>query len=435
MSLSYTLSLLLLLLLSLLPSSLSLRSVGTYIDPSATFVYLTKFSFTMHSGNLTTHTASLLPANVSSQALLLYPDTPHLWSTVMSSSTSCGDKLSLGQGEWVYQGDLDVAILGQRPHYWLIAALNCGPGGIALSYDLHMTNGGDAWTREVSYDQWGIAQTAIAYFLIYLLALPLAAYLTHRHKSTLLSTPFAILTITIALLLLACLLTLAEYGHLMATGYQRTSLGDASYWFTAFASLLLIPSVFVTATGYPATRPGRPFAPALSVLISVFFILYIASFVVHQNEAAWRLNYQYDNAPGYLLAILYGLSPLPLALIARRSGRYRYAVGGAVYLAAFPFIVLGASLAEPYWVAKAAWAAQGAVLVVAVLGQLAYLAWVSKGWWGEPGKEGEAVSAEGRDKRGTSSAEPSQVHLELGEMQDTTEGTGEGGAEGAVVPI
>ena len=449
------LPLLLLLLLTSLPSTTPLRLTGTIINPTSSFEVLGTFSYTEHGGNFTSHSSSLLPPS-SSQALLLYPDTSNLWSLATSPSTPCADKLSAGQGEYLYQGDMDLSPYGQRPHYWLLAVVNCAQGdgaGIGLTYDVHLINPGGVWKREVSYDQQGIAETALAYLVVYLLVLPYLAATLRRSFHTRPSPAFLLLVPTTVLLIVASALTLAAYTHLMDTGYPRPHLVDGAYWAQSLASLALIASVILTVfTPSPSSSPSSPSSSSsrvalaflLPLLLLTFLAFYITTYILHHRQAAWSTTYQYNNVGGWVLSIVYAVTALAVTVAGWRAsggGKGRWggvgvSVWGGLYLLAFPAIVLAASLAGPWWVAKAAYAAQGAVLVVVVVGQAVVLRW----WRGGGGVGGAGVvgsrweGMSGKKVGETSSAEPSRMG-EATEMAVRGEDAGDAAVEPAVVPV
>lgn len=371
------------LAVSLLASpACALRQSGS-VSASSTFQYVSKFVFAQHEANFTSASTSTLPQGApSSQHIILYPDT--LWSTVLAS-TNCSEQLSLGKGGAVGV-PLHVEVLGQRPHWWYVALLDCEHGnstGLGMQYAFHFTNGGGLWTDEVSYNEQHVAETSLAFFLFFLLLTPLFAASAVRARSTHTRVPHLLLTAIAACLCLAYLLYAVEYLTLVRSGEQYVSLSSAAYFFQQFAASMLVFSILSTCAGYPLSRPSIAYLPVVLGTACLVFGLYVASYVVRQfTQPVWSTQYVFDNPAGYTLAILYGLL-VPACFALLRSTRRlpnpaaayssyfhaTYLLFALCYLLSFPFITLGTSLADSWWVAKAELAATGAVLCLAVLGQ------------------------------------------------------------------
>ena len=368
---------------TLLTRSHALRLHGTTVAPSSTFQYLEKFVFDTTGGNFTASTASTLPTSTpSNQRVLIYPDT--VWAAVLSSD-NCTERVELGKGAAVGV-PLHVQVTGHRPHWWYVAVVDCDYGnstGLGLQYDFHFTAGGGTWVNEVSYDQQHIAEISLTYFLFFLLLVPLFVASALKARSTYTQVPHILLTAIAATLSLAYLLYAVEYLALVRTGDQHVSLSSAAYFFQQLAATMLIFSILSTSAGYPLTRPMIAHFPAILATALAVFGLYVASYVVRQyTQPAWSSQYVFNNSAGYALAILYGLLvPVSFALLrstqrlpnpsaAHHAYFYSsYALFASSYLLSVPFITLGTSLADTWWVAKAELAATGCVLCLAVFGQ------------------------------------------------------------------
>ena len=380
---SSPLLLLCLLAVSFLPSpTLSLRQHG-HVQSYSTFHYLTKFVYVSSGGNFTAQTVSTLPPHSpSEQRVLLYPDT--LWHDVLAS-TNCSEQVALGRGAAVGTA-LDMEVIGHRPHWWYVALVDCQYGnvtGMAMEYTFHFTNGGGTWDNEVSYNEQHIAEISIAYFLFFLLLVPLFVVSALKARSSHAHVPHVLLAIIAASLSLAYLLYAAEFLTLIHTGNQHGLLSSAAYFFQQFAASLLVFCILTTSAGYPLTRPMLAHFPAIFATTFVVFGLYVASFVVQKyTQSAWSSKYVFDNPAGYALAIVYGwlvlvsfallrsTKRLPNPAASHRTHFYAtYFCFLTVYLLSFPFITLGTSLANSWWVAKAELAATGCVLCLAVFGQ------------------------------------------------------------------
>ena len=375
--------LLCLLAVCLLPSpALSLRLSGR-IETYQTFHYLTKFVFAPSGGNFSLLSASTLPSDLpSNQRLLIYPDTE--WSEVVAS-TNCSEQAALGRGADVGT-PLHTGVWGKRPHWWYVALVDCEWGnstGLGMEYDFHLTAGGGQWVNEVSYNQQHMAETSLAYFLFFLLLVPLFIASAVKARSTYTQMPHIILAVIASSLCLAYLLYASEYLTLIRTGYQHGLMSSAAYFFQQFAASLLVFSILATSAGYPLTRPMIAHFPLVFGTTFVVFGLYVASFVVQKyTQPAWSSKYVFDNAAGYTLAIVYGVLVLMSLALLRSTRRLPnpsashhthfyllYAAFSSVYLLTFPFITLGTSLANTWWVAKAELAATGCVLCLTVFGQ------------------------------------------------------------------
>ena len=376
-------ALLCLLALSTAPlPALSLRLHGT-VSSHSTFHYLAQFVFESTGGNFSSHSASTLPASTpSNQHILLYPDT--LWPKVIFS-TNCSEQAHLGVGGAVGTA-LEVEVNGHRPHWWYVALVDCEHGGVSgmeMEYSFHLTNGGGQWQKEVSYNQQHMAETSLAYFLVFLLLVPLLVVSAVKARSTYTQVPHILLTAIAASLSLAYLLYASEYLTLIRTGSQYVGLSSAAYFFQQFAATLLVFNILITCAGYPLTRPLIAHLAPIAAATFLVFGLYVASYVVAEyTQAAWSTKYVFDNPAGYALSIVYGLLPLACFALIRSTRRlpnpsathnaYFYAsylAFASLYLLSVPFITLGTSLANSWWVAKAELAATGCVLCLTVFGQ------------------------------------------------------------------
>ena len=442
------LSLAFVFLLGLLPLAWGVHLSGEVIS-SSTFVYLAKFAYAESGGNFSALTASLAgPSAASSPLLLLYPDVDGLWSSASSSDTTCEQKaaLSMSRQDSAPIGEfLDVGVWGHRPHWWYIAVSDCNSSsGLAVSYDFTFSNGGGAWVSPVSYNEQHIAETSLTFLLYYLLMLAVVIAAISKASTAAASTPrpqLVLLAGAVCLVLLSCLLTFAEFATLIHTNTQRVALWSAAYFFLHAAHCVLIVSILLTCFGFPTlTRHLRPLPVALiAAQTAAFAALYITAFCVQQAQPAWSTQFVFNNGAGYALALLYAVVLLPLCLLLLyRNGQSRlYSAYVTLYFLSFPFIVLGASLADSWWVAKAEYAASGCVLVLALTAQLAfYQPFYNKETAGKQSfstLHEESVRKHSSSVLGTSSAVGADGAVELSVSEAHVVTTSD--SDGAVVPV
>jgi len=395
----------------------SLRFQGV-VTTSSDYTYIGKFAYGQSGGVFSARTEVFDPVtgmvnnNVTlyGQKLALFPDVAGQWDTIEDDQDlSCDQKVKLA-GKTVYNvgytnqpalnglstHEMKLNVSGRRPHFWYVVLVNCQsdasisvnstmassidpstglPVVVSVSYTFDLTNGGNMWTNELSWDQQHIAEIAITFLIIYALVFAVVIISLIRSSQSMKSTNqmmFSFIAFIVFCQIMHQILTISYQMEMIHSETIKLSVNQASWWFDTFSQLGLLFSVLILATNNYAIDGmiHRTTMMSFGMIMCVYLLGYIASFVVnvefekdHPSLTEWMFN----NWGGYLLCawrivnigvivhyIVQSINNQSFAGAMQPSTRslLSYGIFVSAWLASFPIITLIASMTSSHWRAK-----------------------------------------------------------------------------------
>nr|XP_010945028.1 transmembrane protein 145 [Camelus bactrianus] len=310
----------LLLLLLPLPPRARAKYVRGNLSSKEDWVFLTRFCFLSDYGRLDFRFR--YPEAKCCQNILLYFDDPSQWPAVYKAGDKdCLAKESVIRPEnnqvinlttqYAWSGCQVVSEEGThylscssgrsfrsvRERWWYIALSKCGGDGLQLEYEMILTNGKSFWTRHFSADEFGILETDVTFFLIFILIFFLSCYFGYLLKGRqLLHTTYKMFMAAAGVEVLSLLFFCIYWGQ-----YATDGIGNESLKILA-ALLLLLLMLILLGKGFTVTR-GR-ISHSGSVKLSVYMTLYTLTHVVLLiYEAEFfdpgQVLYMYESPAGY----------------------------------------------------------------------------------------------------------------------------------------
>jgi hypothetical protein len=329
--------------------------------------------------------------NKSNVFLLGFDDEGNDWDRAYKEGLSCEERMQLAKPPRlpiIGQISSSIQVLdAERPHYWFIAVMACGTD-ISVDYDVEFTQASeDQWVWQFSYDEQGLAQLYITFFVVYSVGAIVHAYTVQQlFSAASYHSIVKLLTATIGLGWLSTLFLFvhfAVYSHngigvpaLRSIGELADMLGQVVFMFL----LILIAKGWCIST---TNLQGK--TAILGALISAT-VTYIGMFIwetVGLDPAS--ILYVYQTPPGIVIIAIRCLAMLLFVFSIRRTytdennedKRKLYLVFGILYLVWFlslPLVTSIAAVIDPWMRQKVVLSLYVTMNAVFVLG-LGYVFW------------------------------------------------------------
>jgi hypothetical protein len=253
--------------------------------------------------------------------LLIYQDydpTPNRdfgdWDTVYDNDTmSCMEKqlrvipgaiFPIPEGEasgWVPTSEHN------RPRYFHVAVADCSStNGINIgAFQITYLQDPLTWDRQFSYDEQGLLQLHVVYFIFYCLLMAAHVYGTLEFiRKDAYHPILRILTAAIALELLSDFCMMIHYAVYKNDGLGVSGLNALGTLFNMGAELMLIFMLILISKGWAITSNYLPDRNPILIAIGVLFISYMILFIWDKagRDPASTL-YFYESVPGIFLLI------------------------------------------------------------------------------------------------------------------------------------
>ncbi|XP_032341862.1 transmembrane protein 145 isoform X1 [Camelus ferus] len=316
----------LLLLLLPLPPRARAKYVRGNLSSKEDWVFLTRFCFLSDYGRLDFRFR--YPEAKCCQNILLYFDDPSQWPAVYKAGDKdCLAKESVIRPEnnqvinlttqYAWSGCQVVSEEGThylscssgrsfrsvRERWWYIALSKCGGDGLQLEYEMILTNGKSFWTRHFSADEFGILETDVTFFLIFILIFFLSCYFGYLLKGRqLLHTTYKMFMAAAGVEVLSLLFFCIYWGQYATDGIGNESLKILAKLLFSSSFLIFLLMLILLGKGFTVTR-GR-ISHSGSVKLSVYMTLYTLTHVVLLiYEAEFfdpgQVLYMYESPAGY----------------------------------------------------------------------------------------------------------------------------------------
>nr|XP_031312881.1 transmembrane protein 145 isoform X1 [Camelus dromedarius] len=316
----------LLLLLLPLPPRARAKYVRGNLSSKEDWVFLTRFCFLSDYGRLDFRFR--YPEAKCCQNILLYFDDPSQWPAVYKAGDKdCLAKESVIRPEnnqvinlttqYAWSGCQVVSEEGThylscssgrsfrsvRERWWYIALSKCGGDGLQLEYEMILTNGKSFWTRHFSADEFGILETDVTFFLIFILIFFLSCYFGYLLKGRqLLHTTYKMFMAAAGVEVLSLLFFCIYWGQYATDGIGNESLKILAKLLFSSSFLIFLLMLILLGKGFTVTR-GR-ISHSGSVKLSVYMTLYTLTHVVLLiYEAEFfdpgQVLYTYESPAGY----------------------------------------------------------------------------------------------------------------------------------------
>jgi len=388
-----TSSLLLLLVILFLDSNLveAKHRKGT-INSKDDWVYITKFCFDSKGlGNLTW--SGKTTGNSADYLLVMYDDESQSWPYVYKhrKSLSCAEKVEMSKGNRSISGETKIQPFSdpRRPHYWFFVVANCAGGGINFEFDFEFTNAGGSWERQFSFDDQGLAQMYVVFFVFYLIGLGLQLYSVIVSVRTESFHPvFRFLTACVLIEFFYIFFMFIDYLVYKNNGIGVPALHGMAWALDIAFQLLFMLFLILLAKGWAISKPAITDKIPLLVLMSIFFILYLSMFIWGYVVPNYTVLYIYESAPGIIILVVRVLTLIWFLWCLRKSVMeenhpskrefyVRFAFFSSTWFILLPFIVVVAAIVAAwarYKIVEAMYVSMNAI-ALAVFG---FLFWPSR---------------------------------------------------------
>jgi len=193
-------------------------------------------------------------------------------------------------------------------YYWYLAVADCTQEDLDIeSYDFHFTNPEYGyWEREFSFDRWGVAQTYIAFFILYIILVALHLYgCWQLYRIEAYHPLVKVLTIAIMLEFFNILFQLIHYSGYAENGIGAPALEAFGNLLNMGSNLLLMFFCILVAKGWAITSHYLSQKNIVFIVMSLFILGYLFLFIWDNfaRDPALTL-YFYESVPGFLVLLL-----------------------------------------------------------------------------------------------------------------------------------
>jgi len=363
------------------------------------FVFLGKFCFIQvpaeppTAGGLLSWKINNLP-NVNPKVVLaFYHDAYNnrTWPDIYQKSISCQDKFAQRH---------DMAFLNQSsvlvkdvvsPHFWYVAAVNCG-GEIDLDYEMSFINTlGDKWQQQFSCDEIGLEGLYISYFIFYIIGVCIHAYAVFTLvRASSYHTIVKLLSIAIGLEGTSVFGLFIHYTVYEKNGVGAPALKGIGDLLDLAAQVVFIFLIVLIAKGWCISKTRLDDRRVVLIGVGVLGLAYLALFIWEMAgvDPASTL-YIYQSPPGIIILVFRAVTMLWFIWSVRAtymeenhpSKRKFYLWFGIAYVAWFLALPLIAIIAAG---TKNAWNELKTVMILYVtanalaIGGLQFLLWPTR---------------------------------------------------------
>lgn len=282
------------------------------------FVYLTKFCFDGNDGKIVMQINNNNKFGRGQPSLAFYSDREEDWFSVYQTDLDCIEKRNKANKvlsfDVLNQNNITLSVLNARPRWWWIVATNCeadnetGLQADAMDFDYKITmlnrkNKENERTWHFGADQLGVLEMSVAFLIAYGMLMILAGFdlytLISRKMRVWIFIPFVAATVTE---FLAQIAYVVHYNEFSIDGVGFPGLPVCGNILQGVAELFVLGAILVIIRGYPISTSYLPGRRLLILILTVFFFVYVALFVVALAVIDEAVNYYlYDTVPGYIL--------------------------------------------------------------------------------------------------------------------------------------
>jgi hypothetical protein len=267
--------------------------------------------------------------------LLLYKDyenssIPGSWYRVYGRNLSCNQKVNMtipngvidiSRGSSTASGHINTWDI-TRPHFWFLAVADCvGNNGIQLTYSLLFLSSGGPWYQQFSFDEQGLLQLYIFFFLFYVVLCAFHSWGVFQFiKRDAYHPILRLLTSALALELFSNMFLLIHYGVYKDNGVGVVGLKGIGELLNMGAELVLMFMLILVAKGWAITTNYLTDRNLLLLLMGMLLLAYLALFIWDNSgrDSASTL-YFYESVPGIFVLILRSLTWLWFAWCLKKT--------------------------------------------------------------------------------------------------------------------
>jgi len=193
-------------------------------------------------------------------------------------------------------------------HYWYAVASKCSKSDKKYDIDitLHFKNSPGWWTREFSYDQFGLAQLYLTYMLLFLLFLLVHGFFVFiQWKAKRLTPTNRLFTMAMILKWIGYLSLFIHLGIFADDGMGAPGVEGFGEIVNMCAELLFMGMLILLASGWTATTTKLHGKKVLLAVLCVLLLAYMG-FFIWQNvglEDSETIN-EFVSAPGIVILVL-----------------------------------------------------------------------------------------------------------------------------------
>jgi len=196
----------------------------------------------------------------------------------------------------------------QVPYFWYLAVADCSSKTLDIeSYEFLFTNPEyGPWEKQFSFDRWGIGQTYIAFFVLYIILLALNIYGSIQlYKVEAYHPLVKILTIAITMEFFDVFFQMIHYSIYAGDGVGAPALESFGNLLNMGSNLLLMFFCILVAKGWAITSNYLSQKNIVLIVMSLFILGYLFLFIWDNfaRDPALTL-YFYESVPGVIVLIL-----------------------------------------------------------------------------------------------------------------------------------
>jgi len=273
------------------------------------WLFLSKFCFdTEGLGNLTWKINLISSKEI---ALYFYDDVPQSWPETYEhkDSLTCQQKTERAIGNQLiinetlqYEEFIDLI----RPHFWFVAIADCNSKNLEFYYEIEFINGGGPWSRQFSFDEQGVPQMYLVFWLVFTLgfAIHLRGVWT-LHKGAAFHPIVQLLTLSIGIETISTFCFFIHFMVYKSDGIGSPGLRGLGEILGMVSQLIFMLLLVLLAKGWAISNREVSQKTVLIGMISVVLFSYITMFIwdnVARDPASTL--YIYESAPGFIILVL-----------------------------------------------------------------------------------------------------------------------------------
>eukprot|EP01112_Ceratiomyxa_fruticulosa_P007644 TRINITY_DN1986_c0_g1_i1.p1 TRINITY_DN1986_c0_g1~~TRINITY_DN1986_c0_g1_i1.p1 ORF type:complete len:441 (+),score=70.55 TRINITY_DN1986_c0_g1_i1:480-1802(+) len=368
----------------LAPSSgkVSVGSVHSYDD----FVFVDSFCYEQSGGHMVLEVEwpQILKddqrVDDPSQKVLIYSDLPSQWPT-LNEDMDCDSKVDqagyvMGTDSLPSRISIDMNVVGLRPRFWYLAFSRCGSddGVNVPHYNFTFVNGEGTFVREFSYDEQGILESEIGFFLGFLILFCVSVFQLDTFSTQKIeASAIKVITVVISLHVVGLIFTLVDRSVFSVNGVGIPKLGFIFPIIEVLTFIILTGAFLLLAQGWTLIHSFKdtPARIATLLYVGILTLSHIATYVYYygfiNDPFELTKTFLYTTPPGlatvalHLLAMVWFVEAVVVSLInlrreetpsAEKEERKKtflcLGLFGAFWLACVVFTFVIGGLSEPW---------------------------------------------------------------------------------------
>jgi hypothetical protein len=193
-------------------------------------------------------------------------------------------------------------------YFWFLAISDCSVKSLDIdSYDFLFTNPEFGhWEKQFSFDRWGIGQTYIAFFILYIILVALHLYGSWQLYRIEAYHPLVkILTIAVLIEFINVIFQMIHYSVYAGDGIGAPALEAFGNLLNMGSNLLLMFFCILVAKGWAITSHYLSQKNIVFIIMSLFILSYLFLFIWDNfaRDPALTL-YFYESVPGFIVLVL-----------------------------------------------------------------------------------------------------------------------------------